>query len=87
MEMKPYVKPELFYESFELSQHIAVCGLDMSNLKDVDVCTADTDPDYFGWALTHFTETNENCTYHPGDGIVESYCYEVSEDMFKIFNS
>ena len=27
MVMKPYVKPELYYESFELAQHIAGCSL------------------------------------------------------------
>ena len=32
--MKPYIKPELYYENFELSQHIAACAYDMQNLKD-----------------------------------------------------
>ena len=26
MIMKKYVKPEIYYENFELSQHIADCG-------------------------------------------------------------
>ena len=29
--MKNYVKPELFFESYELSQNIAACGWDMKN--------------------------------------------------------
>lgn len=29
--MKPYVKPELHYESFELAQHIAGCSLTPNN--------------------------------------------------------
>ena len=29
--MKPYVKPELYFESFELAQHIAACAWDMKN--------------------------------------------------------
>ena len=28
--MKKYVKPELFFESFELSQSIATCGIDVN---------------------------------------------------------
>lgn len=37
--MKPYVKPELYYENFELAQHIAACNvtLELSNTMD---CTA-----------------------------------------------
>ena len=34
--MKKYVKPELFYESFELSQHIAGCNL---KLQSTDACS------------------------------------------------
>ena len=37
--MKKYVKPELFYESFELSQHIAGCNLQI-NYADVINCKA-----------------------------------------------
>lgn len=29
--MKEYVKPELYYEDFELSQHIALCDLKLNN--------------------------------------------------------
>lgn len=36
--MKTYVKPELFFESFELSQHIAGCNLRLNS--EVQACTA-----------------------------------------------
>lgn len=29
--MKTYVKPELYFESFELSQHIAACDIKLAN--------------------------------------------------------
>ncbi len=33
--MKTYVKPELYFESFELSQHIAACDLKLGhNIED-----------------------------------------------------
>lgn len=37
--MKKYVKPELFYEHFELTQHIAACGWNMQS-ADVNNCHA-----------------------------------------------
>lgn len=43
--MKPYVKPELYYENFELAQHIAGCWLSYENasgqkLSSPEHCTA-----------------------------------------------
>ena len=37
--MKTYVKPELYYESFELSQHIAGCQLRL-NQNTPEECSA-----------------------------------------------
>lgn len=37
--MKKYVKPELYYESFELSQHIAGCEIKLL-AADAGACTA-----------------------------------------------
>lgn len=37
--MKTYVKPELFFESFELAQHIAGCNLKLLD-QDVGNCNA-----------------------------------------------
>lgn len=38
--MKKYVKPELFYERYELSQHVAACtyDLDVTNGTDKNAC-------------------------------------------------
>ena len=38
--MKPYVKPELYFESFELAQHIAGCNLELMNSGDPANCAA-----------------------------------------------
>lgn len=42
--MKTYVKPELYFEHYELSQHIAACALKL-NYNSVNDCfaTANTD--------------------------------------------
>ena len=37
--MKQYVKPELYLESFELSQHIAGCSLVLQSAEP-ETCTA-----------------------------------------------
>ena len=38
--VKKYIKPELFYEHYELSQHIADCAWEWDNLTNKDVCYA-----------------------------------------------
>lgn len=72
-KMKKYVKPELFYESFELSQHIAGCSLTITNSVDVLTCAANgTITDGFGGmeSSAWFVEANTNCTSKS-----EVYCY------------
>lgn len=83
--MKNYVKPELFFESYELSQNIAACGWDM-NSNDPANCEAKGDP---GWGnpadVTVFADANANCK-----GLnLEGYCYENSADnvTMRIFQS
>ena len=81
--MKKYVKPEMFYERFELSEHIADCGWEM-NSQSVDKCTADPDlaygagtlagailQTYVGYKL--FASTNGSCTLNFDNE--EIYCY------------
>lgn len=81
--MKKYVKPELFYESFELSQSIAVCGWDM-NYTDKETCTALGDASVGNFPISLFTET-PRCDATEDN--VESYCYEVSSGDKGLFNS
>ena len=79
--MKKYVKPELFFESFELNQQIAVCEFDSENtLTNVDICTFRN----LTWDETYyFTNSNVAC-----DAEAEGYCYQNSTSgPFGIFNS
>ena len=82
--MKPYVKPELFYESFELSQSVAACGWDMSNQSDKNNCTAFGDEALGRFPVNLFTAT-PRCDVT--EDKVEGYCYEVSSGGMGIFNS
>lgn len=81
--MKAYVKPELFFESYELSQHIAACGWDMSDFQTIENCTAKGDTSYGNPDVVIYVEGG-NC-----ETIGERYCYQPgsgSESM-QIFNS
>lgn len=85
--MKKYVKPEIFFESYELSQHIAACGYDMTNSKSVVECSATSDPTVGNVDLGDlhvFVDGNDLCTVQ-----TEIYCYTngAGGDQFKVFNS
>lgn len=65
--MKTYVKPELFFESFELSQHIAGCNLKLLD-KDVGACEATGVIE--GIPGDSWFISKDPCTT-----VVEAYCY------------
>jgi len=88
--MKPYVKPELFYESFEMNQSIAACRWDM-NLKEGTDCTAGYDHDLDNSTSTQdglfgrlFTDVNDACT---NKGAYEAYCYQNGAQDIRLLQS
>lgn len=79
--MKSYVKPQLYYENFELTQHIAGdCGVVM-NQWDLENCKTGSftimDP-----SLDKLFETSEYC-----EDYAQGYCYTNSTNMVSIFQS
>lgn len=83
--MKKYVKPELFFESFELSQSIAACGIDV-HYGDTSSCTPSLDPEFWGGlALTVFS-AERSCDMTPD--AIDVYCYTVgTSEAGRTFNS
>lgn len=82
--MKAYVKPELFYERYELSQHIADCALELQNSNDVFTCYATPDMNKTSgfeadWQL--FTEQGI-CMV-----ITQAYCYTPGEGGLNLWKS
>lgn len=83
--MKKYVKPELFYERYELSQHIADCQWEMNHAtKESCVALPDQDPFFLplDWG-TLFTEQPrcDNVDW-------ENYCYQTGNSgNVKVFVS
>lgn len=81
--MKKYIKPELYYESFEVSQNVATCDWDM-NQTDYDICEAVGDPDFGYVDEKVFTKNNQDCNMLDD---MQKYCYEKSAGGMVIFNS
>ncbi len=83
--MKEYVKPELFFESFELSEQIAACKFD-SNNSNMDVANCSFTGEDKEWSIAHgtyFIDSNKNCTTK-----FETYCYHASTNGgLNLFNS
>lgn len=75
--MKKYVKPELIYESFELSQQIAACDYDSKNTQSNEGCTFiwDFDP---GVVIFNHDKCNTPA---------ESYCYHASSGSLYILSN
>ena len=89
-KMKEYVKPDLFYESFELSQHIAACGIDV-NFENTTKCQPTLDQDETDlWpglgGTTVFADGEDRCAIKTKD--IEVYCYTVgTSEAGRTFNS
>lgn len=82
---KSYVKPELFYESFVLSQSIAACGIDVKNLSQ-DSCAKLDDSFWPGLGGMKVFADNTSCEV--GIDTIEVYCYTVgTSEAGRLFNS
>lgn len=81
--MKKYVKPELFYERFELSQHIADCQWELKGFN-TNACPAYPDANNPG-APVLFLADNTSCQYDDP----QKYCYQpgVDSNLPKVFIS
>lgn len=80
--MKKYVKPELYFESFELSQQIAACDFLSNNTATDENCIFTGDHDFWG-ANTKLFISPTPCDVQP-----EVYCYhnDVASGII-LFNS
>lgn len=83
--MKKYVKPELIYEKFELTQHIADCAWELTN-STKDTCSAQADPDYLPGFPNLFMSDANGCTLIPGTNY-QDYCYHDGAQGVNVFAS
>lgn len=83
--MKKYVKPELYYENFELSQHIAACGIDVNNSTEQSNCAKLDETFWPGLGGTTVFSDN-SCGIDIG--ALEVYCYTSgTSEAGRLFNS
>lgn len=83
--MKKYIKPELFYEPYQLSVHVADCGWELQS-GDPNTCVAFSDQSKWGIVDTLFT-SRINCNNKADTGGFQLYCYENGSDGLKVFKS
>ncbi|MBQ7801719.1 MAG: hypothetical protein IJ375_05290 [Oscillospiraceae bacterium] len=83
--MKKYVKPELFYERFELSQHIADCAWELQ-LASKEACIAQGDPEMGMGSLGTLFTTLQSC-YNKTDEGYQAYCYTNGTAGVNVFRS
>lgn len=84
--MKKYVKPELVYESFELTQQIAACQFDLVADSATDEMCQFKGVDALMGEITIFKSDCTDATNN--EWVVDSYCYHnASESEYGIFNS
>ena len=85
--MKAYVKPQLFFESYELNQNIAACGWDLKHDKK-ETCKAWYDPNLdnsYPYPDVSLFTSSSLCSI-----LGSSYCYTNStgkDDIDKVFQS
>ncbi len=77
---KQYVKPELYFENFELSANIAtLCGIGVGHAEVSCRYTV-------AGGRTIFTETNCDASATSPDG-EDTYCYHNPDDSSRLFAS
>lgn len=85
-DMKKYVKPELFYERYELSQHIADCAWELKNHSTTEACKAQADTDYLPFSPEETLFTNSiGCFYDKSN--YEDYCEQNGMKGVNVFIS
>ena len=82
--MKTYVKPELFYERYELSKHIAACAWDL-NHDSKESCAALSDIEWGGDGTTTLFTVTATCEVDESRS--EMYCYTNGESGMNVFRS
>lgn len=80
---KTYQKPQIVFESFELSQNIAGGCNAVSNNTDGDVCSVNVP--WVGGSINVFNNAGICEVYGPG--ISDNICYHAPGDMISAFSS
>lgn len=82
--MKKYVKPELVYERYELTEQIADCDFELidTTLRDPSSCAFKGDEDSSLYNYVILLDTTTSCDFG-----MEQYCYYAGANGMNTFNS
>ena len=81
--MKRYIKPELFYERYEVSQHLADCAWEFRLATDPSSCKATPDPAKLPGLPAIFLDAGVGCELTDVTEY-ENYCYQNSAAGIKL---
>ncbi len=84
--MKKYIKPELFYERYEVSQHLADCAWEYQLASDPHKCKATADPGKLPGLPAIFLDEGVGCEFTDAQEY-ENYCYQNSAAGIKLHMS
>lgn len=79
--MKAYIKPVLYYERFELSQHIADCAWELNQAQDT--CGYKGDPDFGFYETMVIISDGKACN----ETNQQFYCYTNGSSGMRVFAS
>lgn len=82
--MKKYVKPELFYERYELTKHIADCSWELQSGSDSQ-CYAKPDAEDYPGFQQLFHAQQDGCQMTSDKW--QDYCYHNGADGYRLFQS
>lgn len=80
---KAYEKPQIVFDSFELSQSIAA-GCEFKSNYAHGECAVDI---HLGGDMFLFLEAMETCGTNPGPGFYDDVCYDVPHEDNNVFSS
>ena len=86
IDMKKYVKPELFYEQFESSKHIADCAWELTSREPAE-CEEVAEPDTEKIPVPGnlFVSEENGCTVTSEE--YQDYCYQGGAEGANVFKS
>lgn len=86
--MKEYIKPDLYYENFELSQHVADCAWELKGRLEQYSCSGLADEALLPYLSGKTAFANDTGACDSADYQYEGgYCYTESTPMFTLLNS
>ena len=80
---RKYVKPQVVFEKFELTKHVADCAWELNSTQSE--CFAEADPDYIPGLPNLFAKGITGCVVT--SDVYQDYCYQDGAQGANVFAS